>query len=75
MSKSDIIIQVEQSNITFVQKILESYENHAYLFHIDTKKGLLKIHTTPYLYEEVMKIIENLPIQVKIINHLDEDDA
>jgi len=65
-SHTHLIVKIDVENISLLQKILECYENLAIIIPLDPKEGLLTIHTTPYLYNDVLKILDTLPKNIKI---------
>ena len=69
-SKDMIYIKVAPEHIADVNWIMEGYEYLALVGTVDGKAGLVKLYATPDTYDDVLKIIENMPFDVEIIEKL-----
>ncbi len=62
-----IYIKVAPEHIADVNWIMEGYEYLALVGTVDGKAGLVKLYATPDTYEDVLKILGNMPFPVEII--------
>lgn len=57
-----ICLRIDPKNINYLNRIMEGYEYLGVVTTIDRAEGILMIRVTPDTYEEVKKILANLPI-------------
>ncbi|GAW94213.1 DUF4911 domain-containing protein [Calderihabitans maritimus] len=62
-----ILVQVNPKEIDFLNKIIEGYDGLAMVTTADAKEGLVEVHVTPDTREEVIRILEDFPVPVKIL--------
>ena len=60
-------IQIHPEKINYFNRILEGYEYLGVVSTLDKKKGIVLIRSTPDTKEDVKKILENLPIEIKYL--------
>ena len=65
--ETTITIKINSNEVNFLQNIIDCYENLAVVIPVNPKEGLIKIITTPNLIKDVHEIIENMPLQIKIL--------
>ena len=68
-SKDMLYIRVAPQHIADVNWIMEGYEHLALVGTVDGKAGLVKLYATPDTYADVVKIVENMPFAVEIIEN------
>jgi putative protease len=62
---SDIIkLKISPKDINFFNRILEGYEYLGVVTTLDKHAGILIISTTEDFYEDVLGIVENMPMPV-----------
>lgn len=65
MAVDKIYVWIDPADINFFNRIMESWEYMGVVTSL-TEKGRLVVQTTPDQYEEALKIIKNMPLDVKI---------
>ena len=60
-------IKTDKNNISYLQKILEGYENIAFVAPLDPKAGLLLIQTTEDMAKDVLNALKSLDIPIYYI--------
>lgn len=65
--RSIIYLRVAPERIADVNWIMEGYEHLALVTTEDPREGVVKLLGTPYTYNDVMEIIENMPFTVEIL--------
>ncbi|MGI6093310.1 MAG: DUF4911 domain-containing protein [Veillonellaceae bacterium] len=65
---NDIIhVRLDPTSINYVNRIMEGYEYLGVVTTVDRKQGIVAIRVTPDTYNEVKKILANLPIVLEYI--------
>lgn len=65
MAADKIYVWIDPADINFFNRIMEGWEYIGVVTSL-TEKGRLVVQTTPDQYEEALKIIKNMPLDVKI---------
>ncbi|SHG81371.1 protein of unknown function [Thermosyntropha lipolytica DSM 11003] len=67
MLKGDIYAKIAPENIDRITRIIEAYENVGIVSTADRKNGLVIIRGTADTYEELKRILLNMPFRVEIV--------
>ena len=67
MVKDKIFVRIEPKFIHYIGSIMEGYEHLGVVSTVRGEKDMVIIRVTPDTYEDVLSIIENLPIQAEIV--------
>lgn len=62
-----ILIRVNPQAINYINRIMEGYEYLGVVTTVNREQGILMIRTTSDTYEEVKRILDNLPIVFKFV--------
>lgn len=66
-SPTSFLIKINVQEINILQKYLEGYENLTFVIPSDPKNGLLLLHTTFELAEELLHVLEKLPLKIELV--------
>jgi arginine repressor len=64
-----IYIQLEPKYVNFINRIMEGYEYLGVVSTLNRKEGIVVIRATPDTAEEVHKILNHLPIDIRYVEH------
>ncbi|HRY12367.1 MAG TPA: DUF4911 domain-containing protein [Syntrophomonadaceae bacterium] len=65
--KDDIFARVKPDKIDMLTKIVEAYDNLGVVSTLDRNSGQVVVRVTPDTWEDMMKILENLPFPIEIM--------
>ena len=67
-SAEHIWVRVKPKEIDIFNKFIEAYDNLALVTTVDAKAGVLVLWVTPDTKAAVLKIMQKLPCQVKLLS-------
>ena len=64
--QDEIFARVSPDCIDMLTKFVEAYDNLGIVSTIDQASGRVVIRVTPYTWQEMMEILDNLPLPITI---------
>ena len=61
----DLFFIIDPSKFHYLKFILEGYDNLAVLSSVDRKRGVIRVKTTSYLYNELLELINQIAWKIK----------
>jgi hypothetical protein len=72
---TEIYVKLNKSLFANIIRIFEGYEYLSVVSTFDKAKGIILLRCTPGTYKDVLKILENLPFEAKILENFSQYDS
>lgn len=60
-------VKLNKREISFFKKIIEAHEHMAFVIQVNPDQGVIGLYTTSGQLEDLVNIIENLPLNVELL--------
>jgi hypothetical protein len=63
-----VFFRVQTKDVHYINRIFEGYEYLGVVSTVNRDKGLLVVRATPDTKQDAIKVLQNLPIEVQLVD-------